>query len=79
MGCGAWKPCFLDAVEEDGRTKEEEDVYTPLDVTSQFQNILQIQGKINLLLNTDFLLLRHGLFQPGELFPNIIGSQYKGQ
>ena len=45
MGCGAWKPCFLQALSEDEDDgSNEEEITTTQDVTSHFQNILLIQG-----------------------------------
>ena len=47
MGCGAAKPCFIAAGEGDEEKDREEDGNTPLDVTTIFQNILLIQGRIS--------------------------------
>ena len=45
MGCVAWKPCFLDdMIEEEDTDKIDEELDTPKDVTSHFQNILLIEG-----------------------------------
>ena len=48
MGCGGWKPCFCNDVnieQEEGKTRED-DVNSPFNVTTHFQNILLIEGKI---------------------------------
>ena len=47
MGCGAWKPCFIAAGEGDEEEEMEEGGDIALDVTTIFQNILLIQGKIS--------------------------------
>ena len=45
MGCGAWKPCFLEVVSEgEDNMSNDEEIASPQDVTSHFQNILLIQG-----------------------------------
>ena len=45
MGCGAWKPCFLEVVSEgEDNMSNDEEISSPQDVTSHFQNILLIQG-----------------------------------